>query len=776
VQGDNALRSAIESNDADISSLQDKDTTHGEVHQDLKNEDASIRTAINFQKNKRVQGDNALRSAIESNDADIESLNTSVADEEAARKKADANLRKQSVKAVKSSKARDTALGAQVAAAKADIEANDADIASLTADITAEEAARKKADKNVVKSSKARDTALGAKVAAANADIASNDADIESLTASITAEEAARRKADKNVATASKARDAHLRKKLTAEIAVNADSIVTLASKIAAEEDARKTEDSKLGTRVANLRRFTIVEDKKLKADVQNARNSIDTDMGDMKSELLAKADAVVKQMQDRAAKLAASINGNALKIVENTGKVQVTQGELDDFKAETQLQAKKTTEKLTEVEDAIAEVKVTEYKRVLDAESARSAMELALNERIDDTDSSMAKAVKDLEELVAQVQQTDVQARVTLGKTLRADMAKSIAGVAKARQDALGAQKRWTQAQLKQKTSVAQVEELIKNASAQQAQATDKKLADAEANMKLAWKEADEAQKKLVDAKTGFLEKELKALKDLQLPELSKLLAIVDGKILAQSQANAKAWAAADSGIQTNLDTYKQAQLTELQSVRNDIKATADNAAAAVDVVQKNLNTVARNLDNDVTLAEQQITATRKALEQRINRVTRDKDVGCKPGTYLVADTTDSKVDTCVSCPAGYYCTGGKANKRKLSHGGNCASVNTHGRTLTASPHLTADCKSSVVASSSSFDNSNVKRCDRDIQCKYSYSYSASENYVGTCSSNYCYWGCSSCGWWCTSCGWQSCSWLCWKSRTVTKYADVLY
>merc|ERR1712100_369014 len=207
----------------------------------------------------------------------------------------------------------------------------------------------------------------------------------------------------------------------------------------------------------------------------------------------------------------------------------------------------------------------------------------------------------------------------------------------------------------------------------------------------------------------------------DMQLPELSKLLAIVDGKILAQSQANAKAWAAADSGIQTNLDTYKQAQLTELQSVRNDIKATAKNAAAAVDVVQKNLNTVARNLGNDVTLAEQQITATRKALEQRINRVTRDKDVGCKPGTYLVADTTDSKVDTCVSCPAGYYCTGGKANKRKLSHGGNCASVNTHGRTLTASPHLTADCKSSVVASSSSFDNSNVKRCDRDIQCKYS-------------------------------------------------------
>merc|ERR1711871_1027498 len=118
-----------------------------------------------------------------------------------------------------------------------------------------------------------------------------------------------------------------------------------------------------------------------------------------------------------------------------------------------------------------------------------------------------------------------------------------------------------------KQKESVAQVKKLINDASTKQDQATDKKLADAEAKMTLAWEAADEKRKTWVEAKTKSLEKELKALKDPQLPELSQLLKIVDDKILDQSQANAKAWAAADKGIQTDLDLYKQAQLTELQS-----------------------------------------------------------------------------------------------------------------------------------------------------------------------------------------------------------------
>lgn len=220
-------------------------------------------------------------------------------------------------------------------------------------------------------------------------------------------------------------------------------------------------------------------------------------------------------------------------------------------------------------------------------------------------------------------------------------------------------------------------------------------------------------------------------------------------------------------------------------------IQLQATAATATIDALEQNINNSLKSVEdnitehrlttagfrevmlNDISQNRQMINDDREALMRRIERVTRDKDVGCKAGTYLVAER-NTGIDRCEPCPAGHYCTGGKADKRALDYGGDCAAMNTRGRTVTTSPHLIQDCKSGSNVPGAA-DNSNVERCDRNIHCKYTYSYPEDvvEKYWTTCTVDYK--SCKSWFGWLYDCKWKTREENCEKTRSVsvTRYAD---
>merc|ERR1711871_1356615 len=265
-------------------------------------EDARLNTRINNQKAAREEGDEKLTTAVEANDADILALQ---------------NKDTKHGKVHKALQDEDTRLNTRINNQKAAreegdktlttaVKANDADILALqnkdtelNTRINNQKAAREKGDKTLTTAVEAND-----------ADIAALQSEDTRLNTRINKQKAAREKGDETLTTAVEANDA---------------DISALSTSIEAEKVARKRADDRVKNQVAALTKATLVQNAQLQQKIKNARNSIaklSTKMGNMKSDLLAKADAIVQQMETRADAIAIEVTKNTDSIADLKDKV----------------------------------------------------------------------------------------------------------------------------------------------------------------------------------------------------------------------------------------------------------------------------------------------------------------------------------------------------------------------------------------------------------------------------------------------------------------------
>merc|ERR1711871_1075933 len=607
-------------------------------------EDARLNTRINNQKAAREEGDEKLTTAVEANDADILALqnkdtkhgkvhkalqdedtrlNTRINNQKAAREKGDKTL----TTAVK---------------------ANDADILALqnkdtelNTRINNQKAAREKGDKKLTTAVEAND-----------ADIAALQSEDTRLNTRINKQKAAREEGDATLTTAVEANDA---------------DIAALSTSIEAEKVARTQADNRVKKQVAALAKATVVQNAQLRQKIKNARKSItklDTKMGNMKSDLLAKADAIVQHMETRADAIAVKVTENTYSIADLEKKVNANK---DEVTTKMQEETAAVNAEFDRVIALIDEAKLDDLENHKKAKALVDSLQVVLEGKLDDSEVNTSSALKAAEarltKLVDDVQVAEIQARMALGNELEDSIQQVFVDVAKARQNALTQERKWTQAKLDEKASIAAVETAIEAAEAANDAANDaatkQALQEAETRLIESFKAADDAQKRVIDAERNSVKAELDALKNTQLPDLQKLVTDLRTDMTTQAEASNRAREDLGESLSAQIDTLEKAQADEMEDVYKAITQLTTETENTIKDFEDQIEGVETRVQDAATLAD--IDAARATLLARINDLTRDQNIGiCKVGTYKATENNEGGViEKCVACEAGYYCPG---------------------------------------------------------------------------------------------------------------------
>merc|ERR1711968_419324 len=507
---------------------------------------------------------------------------------------------------------------------------------------------------------------------------------------------------------------------------------------------------------------------------IKNARNSIaklSTKMGNMKSDLLAKADAIVQQMETRADAIAIEVTKNTDSIADLKDKVDANK---DEVTTKMQEETAAVNAEFARVIALIDEAKLDDFENHKKAVALVDSLQVVLEGKLDASEANTSSALKAAEtrltKLVDDVQEAEVKARMALGTELEDSIQQVFVDVAKARQNALTQERKWTQAKLDEKASIAAVETAIEAADAANDAATKQALQEAEKQLTAAFKAADDAQNEVIDADRASVQAQLDALKNTQLPDLQKLVSDLRTDMTTQAETSNKAMEELGEGASAQIDTLEKAQADEMKLVYQEITQLTTDTENTIKDFEKQIEDVETQVQGAATLAD--INAARATLLARINDVTRDQNIGiCKVGTYKATENNEGGViEKCVACEAGYYCPGNN-QKTALRNGGSCTDLATVNN---VAPTLSTSCKSGLAASGNG--NTQVERCNRKITCKHTVAVSS------TCwvyDANGCtapgYWG------WDYACDWWYCwSWPAWQpsytygcnvARTCTRY-----
>merc|ERR1711871_1769479 len=303
-------------------------------------EDARLNTRINNQKAAREEGDEKLTTAVEANDADILALQ---------------NKDTKHGKVHKALQDEDTRLNTR---------------------INNQKAAREEGDKTLTTAVKANDADI----------LALQNKDTE-LNTRINNQKAAREKGDKTLTTAVEANDA---------------DISALSTSIEAEKVARKRADDRVKNQVAALTKATVVQNAQLQQKIKNARNSIaklSTKMGNMKSDLLAKADAIVQQMETRADAIAIEVTKNTDSIADLKDKVDANK---DEVTTKMQEETAAVNAEFARVIALIDEAKLDDFENHKKAVALVDSLQVVLEGKLDASEANTSSALKAAETRLA--------------------------------------------------------------------------------------------------------------------------------------------------------------------------------------------------------------------------------------------------------------------------------------------------------------------------------------------------------------------------------------
>merc|ERR1711871_1044576 len=372
----------------------------------------------------------------------------------------------------------------------------------------------------------------------------------------------------------------------------------------------------------------------------------------------------IVQQMETRADTIAVKVTENTGSIADLEKKVNANK---DEATTKMQEQTAAVNAEFDRVIALIDEAKLDDLENHKKAKALVDSLQVVLEGKLDDrevnTRSALEAAEARLTKLVDDVQVAEIEARMALGNELEDTIQQVFVGVSQARQNALAEERKWTQAKLDEKASIAAVETAIEAAEAANDAANDaatkQALQEAETRLIESFKAADDAQNEVIDADRASVQAQLDALKNTQLPDLQKLVTDLRTDMTTQAEASNRAREDLGESLGGRIDTLESAQAEEMEDVYKAITQLTTETENTIKDFEDQIEGVETRVQDAATLAD--IDAARATLLARINDVTRDQNIGiCKVGTYKATENNEGGViEKCVACEAGYYCPG---------------------------------------------------------------------------------------------------------------------